>query len=105
MELITIAVVRFENFKHPKLYRAPRWELSIGDTVICEHPLVDNEELIGEVERLQDVFLGGDEYNFDCALADIEEPKKILAMIRRKDFTYPTIEEAEQKESEPEESE
>lgn len=105
MELITIAVVRFENFKHPKLYRAPRWELSIGDTVICEHPIEKDEEIIGKVERLQDVFLGGDEYNFECALADIEEPKKILAMIRRKDFTYPTIDEAEQKESEPEESE
>ena len=103
MELITIAVVRFESFKHPKLYRAPRWELSIGDTVICEHPIEKDEEIIGEVERLQDVFLGGDEYNFDCALADIEEPKKILAMIRRKDFTYPTIEEPE--ETEPEESE
>lgn len=100
MELITIAVVRFESFKHPKLYRAPRWELSIGDTVICEHPIVENEEIIGEVERLQDVFLGGDEYSFDCALADIEEPKKILAMIRRKDFTYPTIEEAEPTEQE-----
>ena len=100
MELITIAVVRFENFKHPKLYRAPRWELSIGDTVICEHPIVENEEIIGEVERLQDVFLGGDEYSFACALADIEEPKKILAMIRRKDFTYPTIEEAEPTEQE-----
>ena len=49
---------------------------------------------------MQDVFLGGDEYNFDCALADIEEPKKILAMIRRKDFTYPTIEETEQTEQE-----
>lgn len=105
MELITIAVVRFESFEHPKLYRAPRWELSIGDTVICEHPIVDNEEIIGEVERLQDVFLGGDEYNFDCALADIEEPKKILAMIRRKDFSYPTIEEAEQGKTEEEETE
>ena len=105
MELITIAVVRFESFKHPKLYRAPRWELSIGDTVICEHPIEKDEEIIGEVERLQDVFLGGDEYNFDCALADIEEPKKILAMIRRKDFTYPTIEETEQEKTEQEEEE
>lgn len=100
MELITIAVVRFESFEHPKLYRAPRWALSIGDTVICEHPIVEDEEIIGEVERLQDVFLGGDEYSFDCALADIDEPKKILAMIRRKDFTYPTIEETEQAEQE-----
>ena len=105
MELITIAVVRFESFEHPKLYRAPRWELSIGDTVICEHPIEKDEEIIGEVERLQDVFLGGDEYNFDCALADIEEPKKILAMIRRKDFTYPTIEETEQGKTEEEETE
>lgn len=98
MELITVAVIKFKNFERRYLYRAPRWELSIGDTVICEHPFLKDEEIIGEVEKLQDVFLGGDEYNFDCALADVEEPKKILAMIRRKNFNYPTIEETEQTE-------
>lgn len=104
MELITVAVIKFKNFERRYLYRAPRWALSIGDTVICEHPFLKDEEITGEVVKLEDVFQGGDEYSFDCALADVEEPKKILAMIRRKDFTYPTIEE-EQKGTEQEETE
>jgi hypothetical protein len=112
MELITVAVVKFmERGDEPYLYRAPRWELEAGDRVVCEDPSGDKNnkgeyyEEIGEVVALHDVFLDGDEYNFLLQVAGVKELRRIKAEIRRKDFTYPTIEEAEPKESEQEETE
>ena len=105
MELITVAVVKFmERGDEPFLYRAPRWELSKGDRVVCEHPRghKDNNgeyyEEIGEVVELHDVFLDGEEYRFLLQVAGVKELRRIKAEIRRKDFTYPTIEEPEETE-------
>ena len=107
MELITVAVIKFEQFgKEPFLYRAPRWELAAGNKVVCEHPFGDKNakgeyyEITGEVVALHDVFLDGEEYNFLLTVAGVKELRKINAEIRRKDFTYPTIEETEQEETE-----
>ena len=107
MELITVAVVKFmERGDVPYLYRAPRWELSEGDRVVCESPRSEKNkdgeyyEEIGEVVALHDVFLDGEEYNFLLKVAGVDELRRIKAEIRRKDFTYPTIEEKEQEEQE-----
>lgn len=107
MELVTLAVVKFmERGDEPFLYRAPRWELAAGAKVVCEHPRghKDNKgeyyEEIGEVVALHDVFLDGEEYNFLLTVAGVKELRRIKAEIRRKDFTYPTIEEKEQEEQE-----
>ena len=107
MELITVAVVKFmERGDEPYLYRAPRWELAAGAKVVCEHPRghKDNKgeyyEEIGEVVALHDVFLDGEEYNFLLKVAGVDDLRRIKAEIRRKDFTYPTIEETEPEESE-----
>lgn len=112
MELITVAAVRIDPWGwQPFLYRAPRWELAAGDKVVCEDPRghKDNKgeyyEVTGEVVALYDVFLDGEEYNFLLKVAGVDDLRRIKAEIRRKDFTYPTIEDAEQKESEQEESE
>lgn len=111
MELITVAVVKFvERGDEPFLYRAPRWELKAGDRVVCETPRGDKNnkgeyyEEIGEVVALHDVFIYGEEYRFLLQVAGVDDLRRIKAEIRRKDFTYPTIEETEQ-ETEPEESE
>ena len=111
MELITVAVVKFaERGGEPYLYRAPRWELKAGDKVVCEHPRghKDNNgkyyEEIGKVVELHDVFLDGEEYRFLLQVAGVKELRRIKAEIRRKDFTYPTIEETEQEEEQEEES-
>ena len=107
MELITVAVVKFEQFgNEPVLYRAPRWELKAGDKVVCEDPKGHKNnkgeyyEITGEVVALHDVFLDGEEYNFLLKVAGVDDLRRIKAEIRRKDFTYPTIEETEQTEQE-----
>ena len=109
MELITVAVVKFrERGDEHYLYRAPRWELEAGDKVVCEDPRGHSNgkgeyyEEVGEVVALHDVFLNGDEYNFLLTVAGVKELRRIKAEIRRKDFTYPTIEETEQTEEEAE---
>ena len=107
MELITVAVVKFmERGDEHYLYRAPRWELEAGDRVVCEDPKGHKNnkgeyyEEIGEVVALHDVFLDGEEYNFLLTMAGVDDLRRIKAEIRRKDFTYPTIEESEPEESE-----
>lgn len=104
MELITLATVRFEIYKSRYQYEAPRWTLREGDRVICYDPLARTSELEGEVVALHDVFRDGEEYNYIMDATGTTELLKIKAQIRRKDFTYPTIEEG-QKETEQEETE
>ena len=111
MELVTLAVVKFMEWgDEPFLYRAPRWELSKGDRVVCEHPRghKDNNgeyyEEIGKIVALHDVFLDSDEYNFLLTVAGVKELRRIKAEIRRRDFTW-FKEEQEAEQTEPEESE
>ena len=108
MELITVAVVKFmDRGGEHYLYRAPRWELSKGDRVVCEHPRghKDNNgeyyEETGKIVALHDVFLDSDEYNFLLTVAGVKELRRIKAEIRRRDFTWFK----EEQEAEPEESE
>lgn len=107
MELVTLAVVKFmERGDEPFLYRAPRWELSKGDRVVCENPRGEKDkdgeyyEETGKIVALNDVFLDSDEYNFLLTVAGVKELRRIKAEIRRKDFAYPTIEEPEETEQE-----
>lgn len=102
MELITVAAVEISPYGwQPFLYRAPRWELEEGDRVIVESPHKDeSHEVQGTVVALHDIFVGSDHYEFLLKAMNEGKPlKKVLAMIRRKDFSYPTIEE-EQEETE-----
>ena len=107
MELVTLAVVKFmERGDEPYLYRAPRWELSKGDRVVCENPKGDKNkdgeyyEEIGKVVALHDVFLDSDEYNFLLTVAGVKELRRIKAEIRRRDFTwFKEEQEAEQEEN------
>ena len=107
MELITVAVVKFEQRgDEPYLYRAPRWELTGGAKVVCENPRghKDNNgeyyEETGEVVALHDVFLDGDEYRFMLQIAGVNELRRIKAEIRRRDFSYIKEEKEEQEETE-----
>lgn len=106
MELITVAAVRIDPWGYqPFLYRAPRYTLEEGDIVIVEDPKERDKdgkpyEIQGTVVGLDDIFVGSEHYDFMLkAMNEGKPPKKVLAMIRRKDFTYPTIEEKEQEET------
>ena len=111
MELITVAAVNIDPWGwQPFLYIAPRYTLEEGDIVIVEDPKERDkdgkpyDEIQGTVVGLDDIFVGSEHYEFMLKAMNEGKPlKKVLAMIRRTDFTYPTIEEPE--ESEPEESE
>lgn len=111
MELITVAAVRIDPWGwQPFLYRAPRYTLEEGDIVIVEDPKERDKdgkpyEIQGTVVGLDDLFVGSEHYDFMLKAMNEGKPlKKVLAMVRRKDFTYPTIEE-EPEETEEEETE
>lgn len=110
MELVTLAVVKFmERGDEPFLYRAPRWELSKGDRVVCENPRGEKDkdgeyyEETGKIVALHDVFLDSDEYNFLLTVAGVKELRRIKAEIRRRDFTW--FKEEKEAETEEEETE